>query len=82
MSAKWPTNSTVVMLPIHFQVTKTIGADCPLTEKDSVPLLTMDVWEHAYYLNYQNLRNTYAETFFDKLINWEFVEKQLPSEAA
>jgi Fe-Mn family superoxide dismutase len=41
----------------------------------------MDVWEHAYYLNYQNLRQTYEETFIDKLINWEFVAAQLPADA-
>jgi Fe-Mn family superoxide dismutase len=41
----------------------------------------MDVWEHAYYLDYQNLRNEYEDAFMDKLINWEFVEKQLPSSA-
>ena len=60
------------------KVTKTIGADTPLTTKGDVPLLTMDVWEHAYYLDYQNLRNSYADTFIDKLVNWDFVAKQLP----
>ena len=71
----------LVWTPSGLKVTKTIGADCPLTEKDSIPLLTVDVWEHAYYLNYQNLRNTYVDTFIDKLINWDFVNKQLPSNA-
>ena len=63
------------------KVTKTIGADCPLTEEGSVPILTMDVWEHAYYLNYQNLRNNYIDTFLDKLVNWDFVAAQLPADA-
>ena len=36
------------------------------------PLLTLDVWEHAYYLDYQNKRDAYVDTFLDKLINWEF----------
>ena len=71
----------LVWTPTGLKVTKTIGADCPLTEKDAVPLLTMDVWEHAYYLDYQNLRPTYVDTFLDKLINWDFVASQLPTSA-
>jgi Fe-Mn family superoxide dismutase len=40
-------------------------------------LLTIDVWEHAYYLDYQNLRVNYIDTFLDKLVNWEFAAKNL-----
>ena len=72
----------LVWTPAGLKVTKTIGADNPLTEEGAVPLLTMDVWEHAYYLNYQNLRNVYEETFVDKLIDWDFVAKQLPEISA
>ena len=45
--------------------------------KDWIPILTMDVWEHAYYLDYQNLRTTYVETFLTKLVNWSFVGENL-----
>lgn len=57
-------------------VTKTIGADNPMALNPNwTPILTMDVWEHAYYLDYQNMRPTYVDTFLDKLVNWEFVEQ-------
>jgi len=53
------------------RVIKTTNADCPLTA-GMKPLLTIDVWEHAYYLDYQNRRADYVNAVLDKLINWEF----------
>ncbi len=41
------------------------------------PLLTIDVWEHAYYLDYQNRRADYVTTVLDKLINWNFTAENL-----
>jgi Fe-Mn family superoxide dismutase len=54
-----------------FKVVKTANAENPLTT-GMKPLLTIDVWEHAYYLDYQNLRANYTTAVLDKLINWEF----------
>ena len=53
------------------KVVKTANADVPLTT-GMKPLLTVDVWEHAYYLDYQNRRADYVSAVLDKLINWEF----------
>ncbi|RMB08648.1 superoxide dismutase [Eilatimonas milleporae] len=61
-------------------VVKTPNAECPLTD-GAVPLITMDVWEHAYYLDYQNARPAYMETFLDKLVNWEFAARNLAAAA-
>ena len=52
-------------------IVTTGNADTPLTG-NTTPLLTLDVWEHAYYLDYQNQRNTYVDSYLQKLINWEF----------
>ncbi len=52
-------------------VINTDDADTPI-KHGKTPLLTVDVWEHAYYLDYQNARPAYLETFVDKLLNWEF----------
>lgn len=54
------------------KVVKTSNADTPVAH-GLKPVLTVDVWEHAYYLDYQNRRPDYLHTFLDKLINWDFV---------
>jgi Fe-Mn family superoxide dismutase len=53
------------------KVVKTANAEIPMT-LGFTPLLTIDVWEHAYYLDYQNRRVDYANEVIDKLVNWEF----------
>ena len=56
-------------------VDKTPGAENPLTRNER-PLLTCDVWEHAYYIDYRNARPDYVEAFWN-IINWEFVAGNL-----
>ena len=57
-------------------VTKSPNASNPLVD-GMKPILGCDVWEHSYYLDYKNKRPDYLENFFDKLINWEFVESNI-----
>jgi len=58
----------------RLKVTKTGNADLPMLHNE-VAILTADVWEHAYYLDYQNRRPDYLATFIDKLANWDFAQK-------
>jgi Fe-Mn family superoxide dismutase len=58
------------------EVTKTPNADLPLKHGHKA-LLTMDVWEHAYYIDYRNARPKYIETFLKSLVNWDFALENL-----
>ncbi len=59
-------------------IVKTDDADTPLAHGQHA-LLTIDVWEHAYYLDYQNARPAYVDTFIEHLLNWEFVAANFAS---
>jgi superoxide dismutase, Fe-Mn family len=60
----------------RLKIVKTINAQTPLTQAGK-PLLTIDVWEHAYYLDYQNRRVDYVNALLDKLVNWDFAAENL-----
>lgn len=58
------------------KIMKTANADTPIAQ-GLTPVLTIDVWEHAYYLDYQNRRADYINAYLEKLVNWEFAQANL-----
>ena len=64
----------------QLEIWTTSNAKTPITEDGVKPLITLDVWEHAYYLDYQNGRPDFIRAFLDHLINWEFAARNLAVE--
>jgi Fe-Mn family superoxide dismutase len=62
-------------------IVSTGNAETPLTD-GITPLLTLDVWEHAYYLDYQNRRDAYIDAFLGELINWDFAGRNYEADRA
>ncbi|HAY06410.1 MAG TPA: superoxide dismutase [Hyphomonas sp.] len=63
-------------------ISKTPNAETPLTEAGTTPLLTIDVWEHAYYIDFRNRRPDYIDTFLSSLVNWDFANQNLADAGA
>ena len=66
----------LVMKDGKLEIMKTPNAENPLVH-GATPIITCDVWEHAYYIDYRNARPKFLETFVDSLANWEFAEANM-----
>jgi Fe-Mn family superoxide dismutase len=64
------------------RITSLHDADTPVAHDGMTPLLTLDVWEHAYYLDYRNDRAAFAEGVLGNIVNWEFVARNLDGQGA
>lgn len=60
----------------HLKILTTSNAETPIQSEGISPLLTIDVWEHAYYLDYRNRRRDYIKAIMNELWNWDFAAKQ------
>ncbi len=65
----------------QLSIIKTANADTPLAH-NQVAVLTCDVWEHAYYIDYRNRRPDYVDTFLDKLVNWDYANAKYKGQPA
>jgi len=63
------------------KITSLHDADTPVVH-DMKPLLTIDVWEHAYYVDYRNARPNYVDALLNNAVNWEFVAENLDGDGA
>ena len=61
---------------LKLEVVSTSNAALPMLH-DKIAIITCDVWEHAYYLDYQNLRKKFVETFLEHLVSWDFAQKNI-----
>lgn len=57
------------------EIISTSNANTPITDENLIPILTIDIWEHAYYIDYRNKRMEYVNNFFDHLLNWNFAKE-------
>ena len=65
----------------QLSISKTANADTPLAH-NQVAVLTCDVWEHAYYIDYRNRRPDYVDTFLDNLVNWDYANAKYKGQEA
>ena len=66
----------------RLEISSLHDADTPLVHDGMTPLLTLDLWEHAYYLDYRNERPRYVSEVLSKIVNWEFVARNLDEKGA
>jgi superoxide dismutase, Fe-Mn family len=61
----------------QLKITSLHDADTPIVHDGMQPLFTLDVWEHAYYIDYRNERPRFAQTVLSSIVNWDFVAQNL-----